>query len=158
MRIIGIDPGTGILGFGIIEVVKGKPVLVDGGVIRTPVKEDDAVRLQTIYDELTDIIADTKPDEMAVEKLFFARNVTTAMTVAQARGVVLLTAMQAGLKIAEYTPMQIKQALTGYGKAEKKQIQEMVRVVLNLKEIPKPDDAADAIACAITHSMTLRVS
>lgn len=158
MRIIGIDPGTGILGFGIIEVVKGKPQLVDGGVIRTPVKEDDAVRLQTIYDELTDIIADTKPDEMAVEKLFFARNVTTAMTVAQARGVVLLTAMQAGIKIAEYTPMQIKQALTGYGKAEKKQIQEMVRVVLNLKEIPKPDDAADAIACAITHSMTLRAN
>lgn len=157
MRIIGIDPGTGILGFGIIEVVKGKPVLVDGGVIRTPVKEDDAVRLQTIYDELTDIIAETKPDEMAVEKLFFARNVTTAMTVAQARGVVLLTAMQAGLKIAEYTPLQIKQALTGYGKADKKQIQEMVRIVLNLKEVPKPDDAADAIAAAITHSMNLRL-
>lgn len=157
MRIIGIDPGTGILGFGIIEVVKGKPVLVDGGVIRTPVKEDDAVRLQTIYDELTDIIAQTKPDEMAVEKLFFARNVTTAMTVAQARGVVLLTAMQANLKIAEYTPMQIKQALTGYGKADKKQIQEMVRVILNLKEIPKPDDAADAIAAAITHSTVLNL-
>lgn len=156
MRIIGIDPGTGILGFGIIEVTKGKPQLVDGGVIRTPVKEDDAVRLHTIYDELTDIIASTKPDEMAVERLFFARNVTTAMTVAQARGVVLLTGMQTGLKIAEYTPMQIKQALTGYGKADKKQIQEMVRVLLGLTEIPKPDDAADAIACAITHSMTLR--
>lgn len=156
MRIIGIDPGTGILGFGVIEVVKGKTVLVDGGVIRTPVKEDDAVRLQTIYQELTDIIAQTKPDEMAVEKLFFAQNVTTAMTVSQARGVVLLTAIQAGLKIAEYTPMQIKQALTGYGKADKKQIQEMVRTLLNLKEVPKPDDAADAIACAICHSMTLR--
>ena len=151
MRIIGIDPGTGILGFGIIEIVKNKPVLVDGGVIRTPVKEDDAVRLQTIYDELTDIIAETNPDEMAVERLFFARNVTTAMTVAQARGVVLLTAMQAKLKIAEYTPMQIKQALTGYGKADKKQIQEMVRIQLNLKDIPKPDDCADALACAITH-------
>lgn len=156
MRIIGIDPGTGILGFGIIEVIKGKPILVDGGVIRTPVKEDDAVRLQTIYDELTDIIADTHPQEMAVEKLFFSKNVTTAMTVAQARGVVLLTAMQAGLKIAEYTPNQIKQALTGYGKADKKQIQEMVRVVLNLKEVPKPDDCADAIAAAITHSMSMR--
>lgn len=156
MRIIGIDPGTGILGFGIIEVVKGKPELIDGGVIRTPVNEDDAVRLQTIYDELTDIIADTKPDEMAVEKLFFAQNVTTAMTVAQARGVVLLTGMQANLKIAEYTPLQIKQAITGYGRAEKKQIQEMVRVILNLKEVPKPDDCADAIACAITHSMTIR--
>ena len=157
MRIIGIDPGTGILGFGIIEVIKGKPVLVDGGVIRTPVKEDDAVRLQTIYEELTDIIAETKPQEMAVEKLFFAQNVTTAMTVAQARGVVLLCGMQAGLKIAEYTPLQIKQALTGYGRADKKQIQEMVRVVLSLKEIPKPDDCADAIAAAITHSMTMGV-
>ena len=101
MRIIGIDPGTVILGFGVIEVVKGKPILVDGGVIRTPVKEDDAVRLMTIYQELTDIIAETKPQEMAVEKLFFAQNVTTAMTVAQARGVVLLTGIQAGLKIAE---------------------------------------------------------
>lgn len=156
MRIIGIDPGTGILGFGIIEVIKGKPQLVDGGVIRTPVKEDDAVRLLTIYEELTDIIADTCPDEMAVEKLFFAQNVTTAMTVAQARGVVLLAGMQASLKISEYTPLQIKQALTGYGRADKKQIQEMVRVILGLKEVPKPDDAADAIACAITHSMTLR--
>ncbi|MFO0920743.1 MAG: crossover junction endodeoxyribonuclease RuvC, partial [Candidatus Saccharimonadales bacterium] len=92
-RIIGIDPGTGILGFGIIEVNKGKPTLIDGGVIRTPVKEDDAVRLQTIYDELTSVIAESKPQEMAVEKLFFAQNVTTAMTVAQARGVVLLTGM-----------------------------------------------------------------
>jgi crossover junction endodeoxyribonuclease RuvC len=156
MRIIGIDPGTGILGFGVIDVEKGKVQLVDAGVIRTPVKEDDAVRLQTIYDELTDIIAETKPEMMSVEKLFFARNVTTAMTVAQARGVVLLCAMQAGLKIHEYTPMQIKQALTGYGRAEKKQIQEMVRVILQLKEIPKPDDAADALAAAITHSMTVR--
>lgn len=155
MRIIGIDPGTGILGFGVIEVVKGKPLLVDGGVIKTPVKEDDAVRLLTIYEELTDIIADTKPQIMAVEKLFFAQNVTTAMTVAQARGVVLLAGMQAGLEIFEYTPLQIKQALTGYGRADKKQIQEMVRVVLGLKQVPKPDDCADAIAAAITHSMTL---
>ena len=154
MRIIGIDPGTGILGFGIIEVTKGKPQLVDGGVIRTPVKEDDAVRLLTIYDELTHIIKDTNPTEMAVEKLFFAQNVTTAITVAQARGVVLLTGMQAGLKIAEYTPLQIKQSLTGYGRAEKKQIQEMVRVILGLREVPKPDDCADALAAAITHSMT----
>ncbi len=153
MRIIGIDPGTGILGFGVIEMVKGKPQLVDAGVIRTPVKEDDAVRLHTIFEELTSIIKDTKPDEMAVEKLFFSQNVTTAMTVSQARGVVLLTAQQAGLKIAEYTPQQIKQALTGYGKADKKQIQEMVRVVLQLKEVPKPDDCADALAAAITHSM-----
>ena len=156
MRIIGIDPGTGILGFGIIEVTRGKATMIDAGVIRTPVKEDDAVRLQTIFDELTEIIKETKPEHMSVEKLFFAQNVTTAMTVAQARGVVLLCGKQAGLSIAEYTPLQIKQAVTGYGRADKKQIQEMVRVILQLKEVPKPDDCADALAAAITHSMTVR--
>ena len=156
MRILGIDPGTGILGFGIIDVVRGKSTLVDGGVIRTPVHEDDAIRLETIYDELTDIIASTKPEVMSVEKLFFARNVTTAMTVAQARGVVLLCGKQAGMDIFEYTPMQIKQAITGYGKAEKRQIQEMVRTILGLSEIPRPDDAADAIAAALTHAQSMR--
>ncbi len=158
MRILGIDPGTGILGFGVIEMRGPQPQLVDGGVIRTPVKQDDAVRLLTIYEELTDIIAQTKPTVMSVEKLFFARNVTTAMTVAQARGVVLLCGQQAGLALFEYTPMQIKQAITGYGKADKKQMQEMVRVILGLKEIPRPDDAADALAAAITHSMTMRLT
>ena len=157
MRIIGIDPGTGILGFGVIQVDGGKHQLVDAGVIRTPVKEDDAVRLQTIYEEITDIIAETKPQEMSVEKLFFAQNVTTAMTVAQARGVVLLAGMQAGLTIAEYTPLQIKQALTGYGRAEKKQVQEMVRVLLGLKEVPRPDDCADALAAALTHAAQIKV-
>ncbi|HVV25675.1 MAG TPA: crossover junction endodeoxyribonuclease RuvC [Candidatus Saccharimonadales bacterium] len=156
MRILGIDPGTGILGFGVIDVVKGQAQLVDAGVIRTPVKEDDAVRLQTIFEEITDVIADTKPAVMSVEKLYFAQNVTTAMTVAQARGVVLLAGKQAGLEIHEYTPLQIKQALTGYGRAEKKQIQEMVRVILKLKVTPQPDDCADALAAAITHSMTAR--
>lgn len=157
MRIIGIDPGTGILGFGIIEAGKGKFQLVDAGVIKTPVKEDDAVRLQTIYDELSEIISETKPKHMAVEKLFFAQNVTTAMTVAQARGVVMLCGMQAGLKIAEYTPLQIKQALTGYGRAEKKQMQEMVRTILGLRDVPQPDDCADALAAAICHAQSLRV-
>ncbi|MBX6334383.1 crossover junction endodeoxyribonuclease RuvC, partial [Candidatus Saccharibacteria bacterium] len=108
MRIIGIDPGTGILGFGVIDVSSGKVQLVDAGVIRTPVKEDDAVRLETIFQELTDIIVATKPQVMAVEKLFFIRNVTTAMTVSQARGVVLLAARLNGLEIFEYTPLQIK--------------------------------------------------
>jgi crossover junction endodeoxyribonuclease RuvC len=154
VRILGIDPGTGILGFGVIEAAKSKVQLVDAGVIRTPVKEDDAVRLLTIYEELTDIIAQNKPEIMSVEKLFFARNVTTAMTVAQARGVVLLCGMQAGIKIHEFTPMQIKMAVTGYGKADKKQMQEMVRVHLGLKSIPKPDDAADALAAAITLAQT----
>lgn len=157
MRILGIDPGTGLLGFGVIEVSKsGKEQLVDGGVIRTPVKEDDAIRLQTIFEELTDIIAQSKPTEMAVEKLYFAQNVTTAMTVSQARGVVLLAGQIAGLRIAEYTPLQIKQALTGYGRADKKQMQEMVRAVLGLREVPKPDDCADALATAICHSMNIR--
>lgn len=156
MRIIGIDPGTGILGFGVIELKNRRALLIDAGVIRTPVHEDDAVRLQTIYDELTDIIAANQPDVMSVEKLFFARNVTTAMTVAQARGVVLLCGKQAGLEIFEYTPMQIKQAVTGYGKADKKQMQEMVKAILGLKLIPKPDDAADAIAAALTYSQTVQ--
>lgn len=154
MRILGIDPGTGILGFGVIEAAKGKTQLVDGGVIRTPAKQDDAVRLQTIFEEITDIIAASKPEIMSVEKLFFAKNVTTAMTVAQARGVVLLAGKQAGLEIYEYTPLQIKQALTSYGRAEKHQVQEMVRVILGLKETPKPDDCADALAAAITHAYT----
>ncbi len=153
MRIIGIDPGTGILGFGVIDVSGGKTQLVDAGVIRTPVKEDDAVRLETIFQELTDIIVATKPQVMAVEKLFFLRNITTAMTVSQARGVVLLAARLNGLEIFEYTPLQIKQAITGYGKADKKQMQEMVRVLLKLKEVPKPDDAADALAAALTHQV-----
>lgn len=155
MRILGIDPGTGILGFGIIEAGRGKAQLVDAGVIRTPVREDDAVRLATIYEELTDIITGQKLDAMSVEKLFFARNVTTAITVAQARGVVLLCGQQNGLPIYEYTPLQIKQALTGYGRADKQQMQEMVRVILQLREAPKPDDCADALAAAITHSMTV---
>ncbi len=157
MRILGIDPGTGILGFGVIDVDKtGKIQLVDAGVIRTPVKEDDAVRLVTIFEELQDIIAQNKPEVMSVEKLFFARNVTTAMTVAQARGVVLLLGQQNGMRLFEYTPMQIKQAITGYGKADKKQMQEMVKVLLKLKEIPRPDDAADALAAAICCSMSIR--
>lgn len=157
MRILGIDPGTGILGFGVIETNGDKAQLVDAGVIRTPVKQDDAIRLATIYEELTDIITDTKPRTMSVEKLFFAQNVTTAMSVAQARGVVLLCGQQAGLELFEYTPLQIKQAITGYGRADKKQMQEMVRVILQLKEQPKPDDCADALAAAICHSMSTRL-
>lgn len=158
MRILGIDPGTGILGFGVIDVNGRNVQMVDAGVIRTPIKEDDAVRLLTIYEELTDIIANNNPAIMSVEKLFFARNVTTAMTVAQARGVVLLCAKQADMAIFEYTPMQIKQAVTGYGKADKKQMQEMVRVLLKLKEVPKPDDCADALAAALTHAAVSRLA
>lgn len=153
MRIIGIDPGTGILGFGVVDYIDSKLNMIDAGVIRTPIKQHDAYRLATIFDELTNIIADSKPEVMAVEKLFFAQNVTTAMSVSQARGVILLCAKKAGLDIYEYTPLQIKQSITGYGRADKKQVQEMVKTMLHLKEVPKPDDCADALAAAITHSM-----
>ena len=156
MRILGIDPGTGILGFGIIDYEKSKLSLVDAGVIRTPVNHPDAERLLIIYDELKQLIDEFKPEVMSVEKLFFAQNVTTAMTVAQARGVVLLLGQQHKLGLHEFTPLQIKQAITGYGKADKKQMQEMVRVLLQLKEVPQPDDAADALAAAICCSMTIR--
>lgn len=152
MRIIGIDPGTGILGFGVVDFASGKATMVTGGVIKTPAHTPLDERLEEIYDGLTEIIAETKPDIMSIEKLFFARNVTTAMSVSHARGVAMLAGRKARLEIAEYTPMQIKQTLTGYGKADKKQVQEMVRLQLNLKEIPKPDDAADALAAAITHA------
>lgn len=157
MRIIGIDPGTGILGFGVIDVGPRNNIsLVTAGVITTPAHTPLDERLEEIFDGLTEIIAETKPEQMSIEKLFFARNVTTAMSVSHARGVAMLTGRKAKLPIAEYTPMQIKQSLTGYGKADKKQIQEMVRIQLNLKEVPKPDDAADALAAAITHAMMTR--
>jgi crossover junction endodeoxyribonuclease RuvC len=156
-RILGIDPGTGIMGFGVIEVSDtGKIKLVDAGVIRTPVKQPDSQRLFTIYEELSEIILSTKPTVMSVEKLFFAQNVTTAMSVSQARGVVLLLGEQNKLELHEYTPQQIKMALTGYGKADKKQMQEMVRLTLGLKETPKPDDCADAIAAAICCAQSVR--
>ena len=149
MRIIGIDPGTGILGFGVIDVSGAKTWLVTAGVVRTPAHTPLPDRLEEIYESLTDIIKETKPEVMAIEKLFFARNVTTAMSVSHARGVAMLTGKQAGLAIEEYTPLQIKQTMTGYGKADKKQVQEMVRLQLGLKEVPKPDDCADALAAAI---------
>lgn len=157
MRILGIDPGTGILGFGVIDVdSRGKATLVDGGVIRTPVNQADSDRLATIYDELHEIITELKPTVMSVEKLFFAQNVTTAMSVSQARGVVLLCGKQHGMELYEYTPMEIKMAVSGYGKADKKQVQEMVRVILGLESVPKPDDAADAIAAALTCAQSMR--
>lgn len=157
MRILGIDPGTGILGFGVIDTGR-QPALVDAGVIRTKVHQPEAERLAIIFDGLHEIIKTNQPHIVSVEKLFFARNVTTAMSVAQARGVVLLVAQQYSLPIYEYTPMQIKMSVTGYGKADKKQMQEMVRVLLKLKEVPKPDDAADALAAALTHASSLRTA
>lgn len=157
MKIIGIDPGTGILGFGVIEVQGSKIKMIEAGVIRTPAHTAHDERLEEIFDGLTEIIAATKPDALSIEKLFFTKNITTAMTVAEARGVALLVARKAKLPIAEYTPPQIKQTLTGYGKADKKQVQEMVRLQLGLKEVPKPDDCADALAAAITHVFMTRI-
>lgn len=161
MRILGIDPGTGILGFGVIEVDEkrhGSFTMVEAGVIRTPPHTPHDERLEDIFKSLTEIIEATKPDACSIEKLFFSRNITTAMTVAEARGVAILAARLHGIAIFEYTPPQIKQTLTGYGKADKKQVQEMVRVQLGLKEVPKPDDCADALAAAITYAVMRRTA
>jgi crossover junction endodeoxyribonuclease RuvC len=157
MRIIGIDPGTGIMGFGVIDSNKGKIQLVEAGVIRTKVNQPLDERLVEIYAALQEIINDNKPQIMVIEKLFFAQNITTAMSVSHARGVAMLAGKQAGLTIEEYTPLQIKQSLTGYGRASKQQMQEMVRVHLKLTEVPKPDDCADALAAAIMHASMMRV-
>ncbi len=157
MRILGIDPGSGIVGFGCIELTKKQPTLIDAGIIRTTIGDGTANRLEELYDSLQELLAACKPDVAVVEKLFFAQNVTTAMTVSQARGVILLAIQKANVAVAEYTPLQIKMAMTGYGRATKAQIQEMVRVQLGLKEKPKPDDCADALAAALTHIPSLRV-
>ena len=146
------------MGFGVVEFTGNRPPrLIDAGVISTPAHTPLAERLMDIYQSLTEIIKTTQPQVMSVEKLFFAQNVTTAISVSHARGVAILTGVQAGLTIQEYTPLQIKQTLTGYGRADKKQIQEMVRIHLGLKSAPQPDDCADALAAAITHQMMTRL-
>lgn len=158
MRIIGIDPGTATTGFGVIDIVNGKPKFVDAGVITTPPGGPMSDRLVTLYDELTQVIAENKPDQAAVELLYFSANVTTGISVGQARGVVLLALAQAGMSIpGEYTPMQVKMGVTGYGGAKKPQVQEMVKMILNLSAIPKPDDAADALAVALTHANQAKI-
>lgn len=149
MRILGIDPGTGICGFGVIE---GRTP-IDYGVITTPAHTPLADRLEDIYNSLHEIIQTNNPDVMSIEKLFFKQNITTGISVAEARGVCLLVAKQCKIPIYEYSPNQIKKAICGYGQAHKPQIQEMVRLHLCLKEAPKPDDAADALAAAIVHSL-----
>ncbi len=156
MRIIGIDPGTATTGFGIIETEKGGKVsLVEAGVIRTPAHTPLPERLMTIHTDITELIKEFQLQIMSVEKLYFAKNVTTAFSVAHARGVIVLAGQVAGIVIHEYTPLEIKQAVTGYGRANKAQIQEMVRIMLSLKKVPSPDDAADALAAALTHSHQL---
>lgn len=152
MRILGIDPGTAIVGFGIIDRVYNNYTTIDYGVIRTPSDMDMPDRLKEIYEGIISLIEIYKPDEISVEELFFNRNTTTAISVGQARGVILLAASQKGIPVGEYTPLQVKQAIAGFGRAEKKQVQFMVKNILKLDEIPKPDDAADGLALAICHS------
>ena len=152
MRILGIDPGIAIVGFGILDKQGSKLVPVQYGSIQTEAHTDPALRLKQIYDGVCHLIDQYKPEAMAVEKLFFNRNVTTAFAVGQARGVMILAAIQRGLSIAEYTPLQVKQSVVGYGQAEKNQVQEMVKLLLNLQVKPKPDDVADALAIAICHA------
>lgn len=155
MRIVGFDPGLATLGYGVIDVdSKGRPEMVDYGIISTPKDENLAVRLCMLEKGVKQVIDTYKPNEIAVEELFFAKNVKTAIAVAHARGVLILTANKECGKIFEYTPLQIKQALTGYGRADKNQIQQMVKTFLKLKAIPRPDDAADALAVALCHAQT----
>lgn len=152
MLILGLDPGTAITGFGLIRAEGGGYSLAEYGTLRTSPGSGDAQRLATLYAALTALLQRTQPEQVAVEKLFFNRNVTTAVPVAQARGVLLLACAHAGLEVAEYTPLQVKQALTGFGRAEKSQIQYMVARLLKMEAPPKNDDAADALAIAITHA------
>ena len=154
-RVIGFDPGLAIVGYGVIDYdgFNNKKV-VDYGVINTPKHESFPTRLAIIYKAVTELIEKYKPDEIAAEELFFNTNITTGINVAHARGVLLLAAVHSCGCLYEYTPLQIKQAMTGYGRADKKQIQEMVRVYLGLQKVPKPDDAADALAVALTHIQT----
>lgn len=152
MIILGIDPGYAIVGYGIIRKEGSRLTPVQYGAIQTEAGLDTGIRLKQIFDATKQLIDAYQPDVMAIEKLYFNRNVTTALTVGQARGVLMLAGVEGGLSIGEYTPLQVKQAIVGYGRAEKKQIQEMVKMFLHLKTAPKPDDVADALAIAITHA------
>ena len=156
MIILGIDPGLAIVGYGVVESEKGRVRPLDYGVINTPAGMRTPLRLQMIHKGLLSLFEKFKPDEIAVEELFFSNNKTTGIPVAEARGVIVMTAINYTDKLFEYTPNQIKQAITGWGGADKKQMQEVVRQTLRLPSIPKPDDAADALAVALTHAQTNR--
>ena len=156
--ILGFDPGIAIVGFGVIKKEGNLIRPLQYGSIQTKAGLDIGIRLKQVYDAAKEIIATYQPEAVSIEKLFFNKNVTTAFAVGQARGVLMLAAVEAGLPIYEYTPLQIKQAIVGYGRAEKKQVQEMVKMYLNLKEVPKPDDVADALAIAICHAHSAKMS
>jgi crossover junction endodeoxyribonuclease RuvC len=149
LRILGIDPGTALMGYGVVEFAGSKEKAVAYGALSTPAEMLPEKRLQSLYRGVVDLMLEHKPDAVAVEELFFGRNVTTAIHVGQARGVVLLAAADNGVPIREFTPMQVKMAVTGYGRADKAQVQQMVKMLLGLAQTPKPDDVADALAVAI---------
>lgn len=154
MRIIGIDPGYAIVGFGIIEYENGRFKVIDYGAVTTDAGTDFNQRLKTIYSDVSQILDIYKPECLAIEKLYFQNNQKTAIDVAEARGVILLSAVQRNLYIGEYTPLEVKNSITGYGRAVKKQVQEMTKRILKLPRIPKPDDTADALAIAVCHAHT----
>lgn len=151
MRILGIDPGYAIMGYGVIELIGNKFKVIEYGSIMTESRKNMTDRLKYLYYELMQLINRTDPDVAAIEELFFNTNTTTAIKVGQARGVSILACANSGIETNEYTPLQVKMALTGYGRADKKQVQHMTKTILNLKEVPKPDDTADALAIAICH-------
>jgi len=155
LLILGIDPGLAIVGYSLVEKKGNKLKAHDFGVIRTAADLSNVDRLNQIYSQLTSIIKEYQPNDMAVEKLYFNQNVKTAIKVGQARGVILLTGAQSDLNVAEYTPLQVKQAVVGYGRADKQQVQQMVKALLNMVNIPKPDDAADALAISICHGNSI---
>ena len=152
MRILGIDPGIATIGFGVLETEKNRNKLLKCGVISTPAHTSLSSRLEQIYNDVCDLLEIFKPDAVSIEELFFNTNITTGIAVAHGRGVILLACQKAGVKIYEYTPLQVKQAVVGYGRAEKSQVMDMVRRLCNLSAPPKPDDAADAVALAICHA------
>ena len=152
MRILGIDPGYGITGFGVIETQRGQNRLLQCGAITTPAGMDFSARLEIIYEDMRQLLEKAKPEAVAIEELFFGQNVTTGSGVAQSRGVILLAIRQAGLEVTAYKPMQVTQAVVGYGNATKLQVQDMTKRLLHLNAMPKPDDAADAIAIALCHA------
>jgi crossover junction endodeoxyribonuclease RuvC len=155
--ILGIDPGTATMGWGVVRQEGNRLRYVQHGAITTPSDWEMPRRLGRLFDGVTELARGYRPGTVAVEELFFNTNVTTAITVGQARGVAMLAAYRAGIEVAEYTPLQVKQAITSYGRADKRQVQEMVRALLNLREIPRPDDAADGLAIAITHAFSMRM-
>ena len=156
MRVLGIDPGTAIVGYSIIDYTNNKIELIDYGCIYTNKEDSLSLRLEQVYFRVESLINLYKPDHMAIEELFFFKNQKTIISVAQARGVIILKAQLSGIDIYNYTPLQVKTGITGYGRATKKQVQEMTKVILKLNEIPKPEDAADAIAIAINHINTIK--